>query len=196
MPHPTRLTRTVLAFAGLVALTGCGSVGNLGGVGSTLIAGGAKSDAIDTEALLARPTCPPTEIRHGTETMLIFEPGKHGDPSAVRFQASVQRVARECNQVGNDMIVRVGAAGRVASGPKGATGTVTVPVRIAALREDQVIYSKLFQVPVDVRAPDFSALWTQVDDNVVVPADVSSRVTIYVGLDEVGDKAPKKSKKN
>ena len=194
MPLAIRPIRTALLLAGLVALAGCGSV--TGGVGTTLITGGGGSDKLDTEALLARPTCPPAEIRHGTESMLIFEPGKHGDPNALRFQASIQRVARECNQVGDTMVVRVGAAGRVASGPKGASGTVTVPVRVAAVRDDQVIYSKLSNVAVDVRAPDFSALWTQVDENVVVPAGESAKVTIYVGLDEIGDKTPKKTKKN
>lgn len=190
----SRPIRAGFVLAGLLALAGCGS--SLDGVGSTLLTGVTGEDkGLDTEALLARPVCPSTEIKHGTESMLIFEPGKHGNMEALRFQASVQRVARECTVNGGTMTIRVGAAGRVAAGPKGAQGIVQVPVRIAAVKDDQVIYSKLHTVAVDVRAPDFSALWTQVDDAVVIPSNGSASTTIYVGLDEVGDKAPKKRKK-
>lgn len=180
-------------FAGLLLLAGCGSA--MDGIGSTLLTGGGKGEGLATEDLLARPVCPATEIKHGTESMLIYEPGKHGNPEALRFQASVQRVARECTVNGETMSIRVGAAGRVAAGPKGAQGIVQVPVRVAAVKDDQVIYTKLHTVAVDVRAPDFSALWTQVDDTVVIPSNGSASTTIYVGLDEVGTKAPGAKKK-
>ncbi|MDR3493578.1 MAG: hypothetical protein P4L82_03155 [Ancalomicrobiaceae bacterium] len=152
--------------------------------------------ANDDKQFAAQPTCPNAEIRYGTEAIQLFEPGKQGDLSAVRFQISVQRAARDCDQIGDNIIARVGAAGRVIAGPKGATGKVSVPVRIAAVNGDKVIYSALKVVEVDVAPPDFGADWSVVDEQVTIPAAISNDTIIYVGLDEKGklDKPTKAAK--
>lgn len=196
MPSPFR-ARPLPAF--LAAALGLGGCSGVDSIGSTLISGGAtpQKNAFEGADLSVQPVCPPVEIRHGTEVMPIFAPGRQNDPSALQYQASLQRVARECSIVGDKLVVRVGAAGRVASGPTGATGTLQVPVRIAAVKGEEVVYSKLHMVPVTVQAPEFAALWSQVDDAVQLTASASSGVTIYVGFDETGKKtAPQKKKRS
>lgn len=194
MSTALRSARLAAPIAAALALAGCG--GSMDSIGSSLLAGTSVTpEKIDEAALRAQPTCPIVEIRSGTESLPLYEAGKQGKDDGLRFQINVQRVARECNIVGDNMVVRVGAAGRVAAGPRGTAGTVNVPVRIAAVKDDQVLYSKLHTTGVTVGAPDFSALWTAVDDNVVLPANVTSQVTIYVGLDDKPEKpAPRKKK--
>ncbi|MCE1234837.1 MAG: hypothetical protein LWW93_00635 [Hyphomicrobiales bacterium] len=183
-----------------LALAGCGATEGIGGnlAGSKILSGtlsGPKE--MDPAVYAATPVCPEVLVRDGTEFMPIFEPGKGGDVGAIRFQASVQRVARDCEEAGDGNIrVRVGAAGRVLSGRSAATGSVTVPVRVAVTVGDKVLYSKLTPTQVTVQAPDYSALWSIVDDGVLLSVADSKVVTIYVGLDGKGEIArPQKSKK-
>ncbi|KPL54261.1 hypothetical protein [Prosthecomicrobium hirschii] len=194
MSTPIRFAPIAAGLATALLLAGCG--GTMDSIGTTLLSG-TKTDGaeLDGEAIKARPVCPLVEIRSGTETLPLYETGKQGNADFLRFQISVQRVARECDINGETMSVRVGAAGRVAAGPKGATGKVQVPVRIAAVKGDQVLYSRLNTVSVDVGAPDYSALWSAVDEAMTLPANITSGVTIYVGLDDKPEKPAPKGKK-
>jgi hypothetical protein len=190
-----------LALALPLALAGCGSASQ--GIGADLTATKLLSGTLsgpkemDPAVYAATPVCPEALVRDGTEFMPIFEAGKQNDFEKIRFQAAVQRVARDCEEaVGGGIKVRVGVAGRVLSGKSAATGTVTVPVRVAVTAGDKVIYSKLTTTTVTVQAPDYSALFSVVDDGITLSVAESQAVTIYVGLDGKGDLArPQKSKK-
>lgn len=196
-------TPTILRAAALALplfLAGCGATEGIGGnfSPSKLISGtisGPKE--MDPAVYAATPVCPEALVRDGTEFMPVFEPGKAGNVDAVRFQASVQRVARDCdNAIDGGIKVRVGVAGRVLAGKSAATGTMTVPVRVAVTAGDKVLYSKLITTQVSVQAPDYSALFSIVDDGITLSVAESQAATIYVGLDGKGDVgAPKKSKK-
>jgi hypothetical protein len=177
------LRAAVLALP--LALAGCGATEGIGGNIMSVVA--PKPQEMDPAIYAATPVCPNVEIRDGTEFMPVFKPGKFGDPSQIMYQASVQRVARDCEMEGDMLRVRVGVAGRVLSGPTGATGASTVPVRIAVVVGDKVTYSKLHQAAVDVQAPDYSALWSVVDGDVLLSIADSKEATIYAGLDGKGD---------
>lgn len=192
--------RAAGAAAMLSLLTACGAAEGIGGnfMPSKLLAGTfSKEKEMDPAVYAATPVCPTVEVRDGTEFMPVFEPGKGGNVDAIRFQASVQRVARDCEETLDGRIrVKVGVAGRVLSGAAGATGAVTVPVRVAATIGDKVVYSKLTTTSVTVQAPDYSALFSIVDEELVLSVADSKEVTIYVGLDGKGDvRQPKKGKK-
>eukprot|EP01037_Dinobryon_pediforme_P024923 gene24924-26892_t len=196
-----RAGRPIAAIATILLLAGCGDTS----VGSGLFKFGAQEPP-KTEDLAAKyaalPTCPAAQIRYGTETILRYdspksgpapkskdptapiEPPKPNDPDLLRVQINVQRVARECQQIGDTIVARVGAAGRVLGGPRGTAGKIDVPVRIAAVKGDEVIYTAVKVVQVSVEAPDFSADWSLVDEAVSVPAVGSSDTIIYVGLDD------------
>ncbi|WP_407048236.1 hypothetical protein [Methyloraptor flagellatus] len=198
-PATARSAARIAAVTGLVlaglSLAGCGSVSD--GIGNALLRGTAEEPkGIDPAEIAKTPTCPIAEVRYGSEMLPLFEGGKQGDPTALRFQLTVQKVARDCDVVGDKVIARVGVAGRVLAGPKGATGTVSVPVRIAAVRGEQVLYSKVTTVAVPVNAPDYAANWSIIDDQVTIPVLGSGDVTIYAGLDgkDAKDLGPAKGK--
>ncbi len=173
-------------------LAGCGATEGIGSNIMSVVA--PKPQEMDPALYAATPVCPNVEIRDGTEFMPVFKPGKFGDPSQIMFQASVQRVARDCDMDGETLRIRVGVAGRVLSGPTGATGASNVPVRIAVIVGDKVVYSKLHQAAVDVQAPDYSALWSVVDDGVMLSIADSKEATIYAGLDGKADPKGAKDK--
>jgi hypothetical protein len=132
--------------------------------------------------------CPKVEIRTGLQSLEVYEKGKDGDAAALRYQAALQRVARECTSTGSQIAMRVGAAGRVLGGPKGAAGPVTFPVRVIVQAGGQPIYQKVHQLTATLAAPDFSALFTLVDDQVVVPAQDAEHAFVYVELVPANEK--------
>jgi hypothetical protein len=180
------LAKAMPGVALTVALAGCGDTS----VGSSFMnwmpgskpAPDAAVDTKDVSKFAARPTCPNAEIRFGTESANIYA-GKYGDEAALKYQINVQRVARDCDEVGPNVVARVGAAGLVVGGPKGAPGKVDVPVRIAAVNGDKVLFSTLKVVSVSVDAPDFNGSWSLVEQ-VNIPSDISADTIIYVGLDD------------
>lgn len=200
---PTRLVSVLMKAApamGLsLALAGCGDTS----IGSTFmnwmpgtkpVADAPATPGTVSPKFAAHAVCPNAEIRFGTETANIYEAGKPQTPDTLKFQMSVQRVARDCDEVGTNIIARVGAAGRVVAGPKGSAGKVDIPVRIAAVSGEKVVYSGLKVVSVQVEAPDFGANWSLVDEAVTIPIDVSDDTIIYVGLDDKSKQAPKEDK--
>ncbi len=181
-----------------LALAACGSSGD--GVGQDIMSVVLpKPKAMDPALYAATPVCPEVEIREGTEFMPVFKSGKFGDPGSILFQGSIQRVARDCDMDGDRLRVRVGVAGRVLSGPSGSTGAASVPIRVAVVIGDKVVYSKLSQATVNIQAPDYSALWSVVDDGVLLTIEESKEATIYAGFDGRGDlpggKEPARKKK-
>lgn len=192
-PSRSHVARALALVVALAPLAACGS---FDGIGEKVLLAGTKPEPMDPKTYAATPVCPSIEIRDGTEFLPIFEAGKQGDLANIRFQANVQRVARDCEEDPTGGIrVKIGAAGRVLSGPKGATGAVTIPVRVAAVIGERVLYSKLVPTTVDVMPPDNSALWSIVDEGFVVSVADSHEATIYIGLDgQASAKAPKPAK--
>ena len=191
-----RLAKAAPALAMAVALAGCGDTS----VGSSLMNWMPGSKPAETAApadpkayakFADQPACPNAEIRYGTEMINLFADGKQGDDNSLKYQINVQRVARECDQVGENIMARVGIAGLIVGGPKGAAGKVDVPIRIAAVKGDKVIYTELKTVSVQVQAPDFNGNWSLVEP-VAIPAVGSSDTIIYVGLDDKSKAAAEK----
>jgi hypothetical protein len=178
------------AAALIVAVVGLGACTAHDGAGP--LAGGSGGGAAKTTYTMAdfAPTtyCPPLQLRPGTEALTTYEHGHDNEVAYVRQQASITQTARECHLVGNTLSVKVGVAGRVVAGPKGGAGTVTLPIRVAVTKQVGAtgpIYTHLFKVPVAVTAPDFSASYDEVFDQVsfnVAPDD--RNLIIYVGFDE------------
>lgn len=179
------------AVASLAALSACSSNGGDTDMSAgALLSGGrdVAAEQVAAQRFAAVSVCPEIQVRDGTQLLRIFERGKEDDLTAVRFQGSVQKFARECRTDGSTgaTSVRIGVAGRLLAGPSGATGTVTLPVRVVVVRNgDDVIYSKIFKVPATIAPGTSAATWAQVAEDVVIPADRSDgRFVIYVGFDE------------
>jgi hypothetical protein len=131
--------------------------------------------------------CPPVEVRAGTEAFTIYDRGHEDDPAFIKTLASISRTARECHSVGGSLTLKIGVAGRVVAGPKGGPGSLTLPVRIAVVRQigTDVLYTQLFKVPVTLAPPDFGADYQQVFDQISFPVTPDDRdFLVYVGFDE------------
>lgn len=145
----------------------------------------AGAPQVDQSYFAAVAQCPAVEIRTGTESMTVYDRGDEV-PANVRWQASIRETARECRQAGGVITIKVGVAGRVAAGPKGREGQVKVPVRIAlTLNDDQVAFSKLYDIPVTLSPPSIAGDFTHVEDTISVPVPADGqRLHIYVGFDQ------------
>lgn len=135
-----------------------------------------------------RAYCPRAVIRAGTETYDVYPDGVNSDdPDAsarLRWRSTISDVARECNSAGQFINIRVGVRGRYLSGPGGETGAFTMPVRVAAVQGDTVLYSELHQIPAEIPPGRLNGTFAYVDDKVSIPKPDDRNVIIYVGFDE------------
>lgn len=182
-------------LAGALALGGCNTSGSLFGGGSQGAAtaqsapgtGSAAHSALfgpqvaaGTDALRY---CPRIEVRDGSN---VWRQGGEG-PMELRYQGTITDVARECRIEGGNMVVRVGVEGRVLTGPRGEGGRMTLPIRIAVTKGlSQPVWSRLYQVPIEVPAGAPSVTFTQVEDGVQFalpePTELAEYI-IFVGFD-------------
>jgi len=177
-----------LAMALALAVSACSSLG-ISGPPPIVSAADSKIAAENAAKFAAVAVCPEVQVRDGTQLFRVFEKGRQDDFSAIRFQASVQKFARECHtDSAGTTTIKVGVAGRMLAGPSGATGSASLPVRIVLVRDgDEVLYSKLFKVDATIAAGMSSVDWNQVADDLTVPGDKSQgRFVIYVGFDPSG----------
>ena len=76
------------------------------------------------------------------------------------------------------------AQGRIASGPTGSAGTVTLPIRVAASDGKNTLYSELTKFNVDIPADTGTAQFVFTNAEVVIPGGAGSFAKIYLGFDE------------
>lgn len=130
--------------------------------------------------------CPPVEVLEGAAAHQVFDGTGSTDPFALRYQASIAQTARECSNLGVEAGIRVGLVLRVVLGPKGAPGTVRLPLRIAVVDElSKPIYSEVRMIDVTVPAGQSTVDVSRVDDQIVVPipANRFAGWRILVGYD-------------
>ncbi len=120
--------------------------------------------------------------------MTIYERGHDNETDFVRQQASITKTARECHTNGSTLTIKLGITGRVVAGPKGGAGTVTLPIRVAVVKQvggNGPLFSNLYKVPVTVSAPTYSAGYEHVFDQISVQIGPQDRnLIIFVGFDE------------
>lgn len=135
-----------------------------------------------------RAFCPKTVLRAGTETYDIYPDGiddrNAAAASELRWRATITEVARECNTAGSFLNIRVGVRGRYLSGPKGETGAFVMPVRIAVTRGEEVLYTKLHQIPAEIPVGRRNGTFAYVDNAISIPKPDKENVRIFVGFDE------------
>ncbi|MEW5423075.1 hypothetical protein [Amorphus sp. 3PC139-8] len=190
-----RLVRAAALSAPVLALSlgACSSISSVtdavtpsasSGFGQFLRGTTAEPTTIDLEQYRKTPSCPRIEVLPDTETLRVTSGGNAFEEGVVRYQASLQKTARECQDEGDGKRVKIGLAGRAVSGPKGAAGTIKLPLRVAVREGDNITYSKLHVISVDLTDAEPSKDWAYVASDIVV-ADPDS-ATILVGFDEKG----------
>lgn len=166
--------RALGALAAVSLLFGCTATGGGSSDGSTEVAAATPE--------VVQGTCPNVSLREGTAYYRTYSGGNEGDPSSVVHQASIADATRQCTLSGSEIVVNVAAAGRVVAGPAGGPGTIQMPIRVAAVRGDEVLYSELTQYSTTLDGTTGQFLFS--DPNVRIPAAGAENVRIFVGFDE------------
>ena len=141
----------------------------------------APADKILASELLAY--CPKVMLREGTAYINRYARGGEEDPTKLIYQASLADVTRSCSRADGMMTINVAAAGRVVPGPAGAPGSVKLPIRVAVVRGEEVLYSQLhdYQVALDGSG---AAQFVFNDPNVTIPVPPEQTVQVFAGFDE------------
>jgi hypothetical protein len=185
-----RVVRAGAAFALALSLAACQSSGKSGAPvissASPKAEQPAKSGKVDIAAL--EQFCPRITLRSGTAYYDRYEKGGDGDPGRIVNQASITEVSRSCTPDNDNVKINAALAGRIVPGPKGKPGTVTVPVRVAVVKGDQVIYSKLFKH--DVKTGQNATDFIFNDPDIVIPKPDRPDIGIFIGFDPGPYKTP------
>jgi hypothetical protein len=174
--------RIVPALLGAALIAGCtgtnpGAVLNPGTIDA--------QPAIDsvTNAAVVQGTCPQVELREGTAVYRSFVKGGDGDPAKIIHQGSIVDTTRQCRVNGDQMFVTVVASGRLIAGPAGKSGQVDLPIRVAVVEGENVLYSELTKQPVMLPEGQPTTQFVFTNTAVAFPATSSGRAKILVGFD-------------
>jgi hypothetical protein len=146
--------------------------------------------------------CPLLDIRSGASTLQIPPPTEgQNSTMSLKYQGTFVRAARDCADVNQQMVLRVGVEGRIIVGPAGGPGEVDVPLRIAVVQERtsgaKPIVTKFIRIPVTVEAGQDSATFAHVEEGVSFPmpsaADIDSYI-VYIGFDPLAEQAQDQAK--
>ncbi|WAX94676.1 hypothetical protein N7E70_023935 [Aminobacter sp. NyZ550] len=178
---------TALATAGfMLAVTGCQSGGS-GGFFSPPAPKDPKQIAAEEGKILASELlayCPNVTLRDGTAFFNSYAKGGQDDATKLVHQSAITDVTRSCTRADGQMTIKVGVAGKVVVGPAGGAGTVNMPIRIAVIRGEEVLYSQLHKNVVQVSDPSTATQFVFTDANVVIPVPTARDIQIYAGFDE------------
>lgn len=131
-----------------------------------------------------RAYCPSVSLREGTAYFTTYKKGAQGQAGQEIYQASITDVTRKCSYNNGAFSMTVAVAGRVVPGPLGKTGTITMPIRIVALRAGEVVYSKLFKHQVSIGDTAGATQFIFNDPNVTIAGKPDRSVQLMVGYDE------------
>jgi hypothetical protein len=138
--------------------------------------------------------CPKVSVQPGTAAFIQYERGKEGDPLAVRNQANFNQFARECVDLGAEVGVRLGIAGRALVGPKGTAGQMMeVPIRFVVIDDKQkVVISRVTKLQVTIPAGQSGITFTHVEDigSLPFPGNSFRKWEFRVGFDSKPSGAP------
>ena len=143
---PSGLILAAVVSAG--AMAGCGLGSFTSGLGGSLGGGAATTDGAkvtDDELLAAArgdgsftgslgeisANCPRIVVPARDNNVTIYESGRAGDALAVMHRGELSKTARECLVEGSRVTVKYGFSGRVLLGPKGKSGLVALPIKVA-----------------------------------------------------------------
>ncbi|WP_048646053.1 hypothetical protein [Nitratireductor soli] len=181
-----RLLVNSILFSVIAVVSGCQSGETLGALdaGKQDAAQSAETSPDVVRESELRAYCPPAVLREGTSFFRTYQKGAQDDASKLIYQASISDVTRTCRHNAGSFGMTVAVAGRVVPGPVGTTGSVTMPIRVAVLRDDQVVYSKLFQHNVVISETAGATQFIFNDPDIVVPGQADRSIQVIVGYDE------------
>lgn len=163
----------------ILAAAGCQSSGPDGAPGG--------SERIKESEL--RAYCPQVVLREGTAFFNTYQGEGQDDPAKLIYQASIADVTRSCTYGDGALTMNIAVAGKVVPGPAGAAGSITMPIRVAVTRGEEVLYSRLHQFPVAVGEGAGATQFVFNDPNVTFPTPTVRNIRVFAGYDEGPDDA-------
>lgn len=178
---------TMLSFGLLVGLAACSSTDT-----GSMFSNVKKSDTAgnDPKMVVMQGACPQVYLREGTAVYRQYAKGVKkdvqglADPNKLVIQATLDATTRQCHQTDQGLKVTVVVRGRVITGPSGADGTYTLPIRVAATDGDNTLYSELTQYKVSIPPGQGNAQFVFTKDDVVLNAQPGGLTRVFAGIDE------------
>ena len=131
-----------------------------------------------------RAYCPAVTLREGTAFYNTYEKKAEEDPTKLVYQSSISAVTRKCAYGGGMITMDIAVAGKVVPGPLASDGTVTMPIRIAVMSGEEVLYSNLAKYDVTVAKASGATQFIFHDPNVTFPTPEPGTVQVFAGYDE------------
>ncbi|MDQ6435955.1 hypothetical protein RB623_18015 [Mesorhizobium sp. LHD-90] len=141
----------------------------------------AKEKVLESEL---RGYCPTVTLRDGTAYFNSYAKGGQDDPAKLVYQSSIAQVSRSCTRSNGMLNITVAVAGRVVPGPAVKPGSVTMPIRIAVIQGDTVIYSELHKYQANIADTSTASQFVFNDPNISLPDPTVRNIRIYAGFDE------------
>ncbi|WP_183901150.1 hypothetical protein [Rhizobium metallidurans] len=155
---------------------------------------GTATTASGNTAPVVQGACPTIYMKDAEAIYYRYAGGaKTGAPDKLAFQASIGNYTRQCTLNEQNLVMTVVAQLRIVAGPVGASGNVTLPIRISVYDGEDALYSEVtnFATQIDPNGA------TQVlfrKDGIRLPVGSGSLVRVNVGFDQ-GAPAKGKGKK-
>jgi hypothetical protein len=173
--------RGAMVCGALALLSACSSTdsgaeleANAGALGAP---GGAAAAATAWATAPESRFCPNVTLREGTAIL------RKSVGDEVDYVASISEATRDCRIIDGRLRMQIGVAGRVVPGAAAQARAVNLPIRVAVLRGEDVIYSELGQQTVSVAPGAGAKTFRYIDQGIAL--DPSERnVVIYAGFDE------------
>lgn len=140
--------------------------------------------------------CPEIFVLNGASADRVYKTGAEGN-DALRYQVSIDDVARDCRADSGQISLKVGVQGTILIGPAGSAGSYMAPIRVLVVRtiDQGVVLSKLYKVPANIASGQTQAPFTLVTEPLNVPYSTTVHdFSIQVGFDSAIDN--KKRDKN
>lgn len=171
-------TRAAIVTTVLLTVAGCNTTDTKNAADTTSVT---EDNRITAEEL--RAYCPSVSLREGTAYFSKYAKSAEKTPEQLIYQATITDTTRACKYGNGNMTIEVAAAGRIVPGAKFSAGTTNMPIRVAVVEGDKVVYSKLHQQ--SVALSDKAAKQFVFNDNqVTIPMPERQNVQVFVGFDE------------
>ncbi|MFS8145381.1 hypothetical protein [Rhizobium sp. R635] len=153
---------------------------------------GTATTAQGATAPVVQGACPQIFMRDQDAIFRTYAKGKKDDPQQIVFQASFGDYTRQCMLNDTNLTMTVVAQLRLITGPAGAPGPVTLPVRISVVDGDTVLYSEVTKFPTEIPqgSPGTQVIFRK--DGIKLPVGSGALVRVNIGFDT----QPAKSKKS
>jgi len=186
--------RRFLGISLLAVVAGCNQTDKPADLGVTSDPSGVQAATQQqTQVAVIQGSCPQVFLRDGTSVLRRYGKGAKDDPQNLAYQVTLGDTTRQCVLNENQLVMTIMVQGRIVVGPAGASGTVTLPIRVAVMDGETSHYSQLVQFPVTIPADGTAAQFIFTQSNVAIPGGSGGFTKAYVGFEEGSAKKRKKN---